>query len=131
MSDYARVRTSGQWSADDGAEGGAETRWTLRLMARSSPAGVAAGALFTQFAPHGSKMMGPPSVELLAASQTVLTTEWQIVEHEVEAKPVPNCSAPVSCAKVPLMIWARSPFGTGALIGIDDISVVKVGRETK
>ena len=103
-------------------------RYRVRFAARSSPAGVATGALFTQFAPHGSKMMGPPSVESLAASQTVLTTEWQIVEHEVEAKPVPNCSAPVSCAKVPLMIWARSPFGTGALIGIDDISVVKVGQ---
>jgi len=56
----------------------------------------------------------------------VLTTQWQVLEHEVEVRPVPNCSAPVSCIKSPLQIWVRSPFGTGALVGIDDISIVKI-----
>ena len=38
-----------------------------------------------------------------------------------------NCSAVnVSCAKIPLQIWARVPFRTGAQIGIDDISIFKV-----
>ena len=59
----------------------------------------------------------------------MLTTEWQIVEVVVDVKPAPNCSAPVSCAKIPMQIWAKSPFHTGALIGIDEISIFKLPGE--
>ena len=101
-------------------------RYRVRFAARSSPAGVAAGALFAQYAPHGSKMQGPP-LDPPRAAQTTLTTQWQVIDVTVDVAPVPDCAATnVSCAKIPLQLWARSPFATGAFVGIDDVSVVFV-----
>jgi len=122
-------------TASDGEfkAGGGAGRYRVSFAARSSPAGATAGAIFEQYAPLGPKLTGPPKLSSLSASGTTLSTEWIIVEQIVEVQPV-NCTSAssnpdvhsVSCAKVPLQIWARSPFETGALIGIDDISVVKM-----
>ena len=100
-------------------------RYRVRFAARSSPAGAVAGAIFEQFAPHGPAISGPPSLTALEKNGMTLSTEWHVIETVVTATPV-NCSAPVQCGKVPLLLWARSPFATGALIGVDDISVVKL-----
>eukprot|EP01043_Picozoa_sp_COSAG02_P115472 COSAG02_NODE_51837_length_311_cov_1.221698_1_plen_55_part_01 len=43
-------------------------RYRIQFAARSSPAGVATGAIFSQFAPLGSKIMGPPPIESLSSS---------------------------------------------------------------
>eukprot|EP01052_Picozoa_sp_SAG31_P010985 SAG31_NODE_612_length_13548_cov_171.183285_2_plen_433_part_00 len=114
-----------QTSIDAGFRQGQGTGvYRVRFAARSSPAGVAVGAIFEQFAPHGSKRVGPPAAAKLSRA-ALTTTAWQVFEQLVKVRPVPNCSAPVSCEKIPLMIWARSPFHTGAFIGIDEISVTK------
>ena len=113
---------------------GGAGRYRVRFAARSSPGGASVGATFTQYAPHGPKIMGPPSYEALARQSsdgvggaTVLGTEWRVVEALVDVTLLHNCSAPdVLCGKIPLQIWARSPFGTGALIGIDEISVFRI-----
>ena len=116
-------------TANDGSlkAGGSAGRYRVRFAARSSPAGAVAGAIFEQYAPHGPRAMGPPTVSEGAR----LSTEWQLIEQTVTVAPV-NCSSvvagkpPTVCGKVPLQLWFRSPFGTGALIGVDDISVIKL-----
>jgi len=42
--------------------GGGAGRYRVTFAARSSPAGVVAGAFFSQYAPFGSKEAGPPSL---------------------------------------------------------------------
>ena len=106
------------------SQGGASGKYRVRFAARSSPPGVSVGAIFAQYGPHGSRQMGPPPPPPVR-SQRILTTEWQMVDVVLQASPV-RCAAPVLCAKIPLQIWAKSPFSTGALIGIDEISIMKV-----
>ena len=108
--------------------GGGAGRYRVRYAARSSPAGATAGAVFEQYYPLGPPATGPPSVASL--NGTTLTTKWQVLEQIVEVTPA-NCTTegPVPaapCGKTPFQIWARSPFATGALIGIDDISIQQI-----